>query len=433
MSKSTTVFFCSQCGNEFAKWSGQCPACHEWNTLTEAESFLKSSGKSKKSAKPAQAISVKEALAKDLEHTFSTSIGELDRVLGPGLTRGGVYLLAGQPGIGKSTLLTHVCIQARSDVYYTCSEENPAQVATRISRLSKSASNHIHLLDSSAVEDIAATIIKNPHSVFIIDSIQSVFSQDNPTTPGSPSQVRDSASILIRAAKEHSTPLIIVGHVTKEGSIAGPKLLEHMVDVVLELSGDRQYQLRLLRSLKNRFGPTDETGIFTMESSGLQEVTDPGKILLEGRMEHAPGSALTMIMEGTRPLTVEIQALVVPTTIPVPRRVAKGISINRLQLICAVLTKHLHLPLGEKDVFVNVTGGVDIKDPGADLGVALAILSSVKNKPLPEKSLCFGELGLLGEIRKVAFADKMTKESKKLGYTTILSPATHPTLKSISF
>ncbi|KKU27515.1 MAG: repair protein radA protein [Candidatus Collierbacteria bacterium GW2011_GWE1_46_18] len=432
MPKKTSIFFCSQCGNEFAKWSGQCPACKEWNTLTEAEPFLRKTGKSSKTVRPAETISVQEALKKDSKHTFSTSISELDRVLGPGLTKGAVYLLAGQPGIGKSTLLTQVCLKTQTSVFYVCSEENPAQVATRLQRLSKTIPEDIHLLDSSAVEDIAATLAKHPDSVFIVDSIQSVYSRENPTTPGSPSQVRDSASILIQAAKEHSTPLIIVGHVTKEGSIAGPKMLEHMVDVVMELSGDRQYQLRLLRTIKNRFGPTDETGIFTMGNGGLEEVTDPGKILLEGRLENSPGSALTMIMEGTRPLTVEIQALIVPTTIPVPRRIAKGISGNRLQLICAILTRHLHLPLGEKDVFVNVTGGMDIKDPGADLGVALAILSSVKNKALPAKSICFGELGLLGEIRNVAFTDKMAKEAKKLGYTSLYSPSTHHTLKSIT-
>jgi DNA repair protein RadA/Sms len=224
--------------------------------------------------------------------------------------------------------------------------------------------------------------------------------------------------------------LIIVGHVTKDGNIAGPKMLEHMVDTVIDLSGDRQHLLRLLRTIKNRFGPTDETGIFQMTSGGLEEVKNPGAILLEGRIHNAPGSCLTMIMEGTRPLTIEIQALVVSSPLPIPRRIAKGISTNRLQLICAILTKHLHLPIGEKDVFVNVTGGLDVKDPGADLGIA--IISSAKDMPLPENSICFGELGLLGEIRKVSFADKMLKEAKALGYERIFSPATHTTVKSIS-
>lgn len=434
MAKSTTVFFCNSCGNEFAKWSGQCPACHEWNTLVEATPFLKTTKTktgSSVSIKPAESFTVKQALSSEKGYTFSTGIGEFDRVLGPGLTKGGVYLLAGQPGIGKSTLLTQLALNSSQNVIYVCSEENPAQVATRIKRLSQKDSGHIKLLNSSAVENITEALKSTPDSIVIVDSIQSVYTITNATTPGSPSQIRDSSSLLIQAAKEHGVPMIIVGHVTKDGDIAGPKMLEHMVDTVLELSGDRQHLLRLLRTIKNRFGPTDETGIFRMDGSGLTEVKDPGAILLEGRVENAPGSCLTMIMEGTRPLTVEIQALVVSSPLPIPRRIAKGISTNRLQLICAILTKHLNLPIVTKDVFVNVTGGMDIKDPGADLGIALAIVSSVKDKPLPENSICFGELGLLGEIRKVGFTDKMLKEAKSLGYTNIFSPSTHKSIKNI--
>lgn len=434
MPKSSTVFFCNSCGNEFAKWAGQCPACHEWNTLVEATPFLKTqrTGGKKTAVKPADSFSVKEALTSEIGYTFSTGIKEFDRVLGPGLTRGGVYLLAGQPGIGKSTILTQLALSVANDVYYICSEENSAQVATRIQRLSKKDNANIHLLNTSLVDSICETIAKNKNSLVIIDSIQSVYTNQNATTPGSPSQIRDSASLLIQTAKENSVPLIIVGHVTKDGTIAGPKMLEHMVDTVLELSGDRQHLLRLLRTVKNRFGPTDETGIFQMTGNGLEEVKDPGAILLEGRIKNAPGSCLTMIMEGTRPLTIEIQALVVSSPLPIPRRIAKGISPNRLQLICAVLTKHLHLPIAEKDVFINITGGLDVKDPGADLGIALAIISSAKNVSLPENSICFGELGLLGEIRKVGFSDKMLKEAKALGYSRIYSPETHKTIKEIT-
>ena len=452
MPKSTSVFFCNSCGNEFAKWAGQCPACHEWNTLVEATPFLKTARTKtgqKVSLKPAESFTVKTALSSQTGYTFSTGIGEFDRVLGPGLTKGGVYLLAGQPGIGKSTLLTQLALslqpplsrgggQQAGGVLYVCSEENTAQVASRITRLQgrSSQADHIQLLNTSCVENIIeslkpTTSNQEPITLCIVDSIQSVSTVTNPTTPGSPSQIRDSASYLIQAAKEHSVPLIIVGHVTKDGDIAGPKMLEHMVDTVLELSGDRQHLLRLLRTVKNRFGPTDETGIFRMDGGGLTEVKDPGAILLEGRVKNAPGSCLTMVMEGTRPLTVEIQALVVASPLPIPRRIAKGISGNRLQLICAILTKHLNLSLATKDVFVNVTGGMDVKDPGADLGIALAIVSSVKDKPLPENSICFGELGLLGEIRKVGFTDKMLKEAKSLGYTTVLSPLSHASLRSI--
>lgn len=445
MPKPNTIFFCNSCGNEFVKWAGQCPACHEWNTLTEATPFLKTTKTKTGSSvtiKPAETFTVSSALNSQTSHTFSSNISEVDRVLGPGITRGGVYLLAGQPGIGKSTLLTQLAIKASLPVFYICSEENPAQVATRISRLTekgesssgtKIKTDHIQLLNSSVVENIIESIRQNPNSVFIIDSIQSVGTAINPTTPGSPSQIRDSANLLIQSAKEHNTPLIIVGHVTKDGDIAGPKMLEHMVDAVLELSGDRQHLLRLLRSIKNRFGPTDETGIFRMEGSGLTEVKDPGSLLLEDRVESAPGSCLTMIMEGTRPLTIEVQALVVHSPLPVPRRVAKGISPNRLQLICAILSKHLNLPLATKDVFVNVTGGLDVKDPNADLGIALAIISSTKDKPLPDSTVCFGELGLLGEIRKVGFSEKMAKEAKSLGYKNTFSPFTHKNIKSIKF
>lgn len=434
MPKATTLFFCNSCGNEFVKWAGQCPACHEWNTLVEATPFLKTAKTKtgqKVSIKPAESFSVKTALSSQTGYTFSTGISEFDRVLGPGLTKGGVYLLAGQPGIGKSTLLTQLALNSKQTVVYVCSEENPAQVASRIRRLSAKDNPHIQLLNTSTVENIVEAIKNDPNCLVIVDSIQSVSTAINPTTPGSPSQIRDSASFLIQAAKENSTPMIIVGHVTKDGDIAGPKMLEHMVDTVLELSGDRQHLLRLLRSIKNRFGPTDETGIFRMDGSGLVEVKDPGAILLEGRVKNAPGSCLTMIMEGTRPLTVEIQALVVASPLPIPRRVAKGISSNRLQLICAILTKHLNLAIATKDVFVNVTGGMDVKDPGADLGIALAIVSSTKDKPLPENTICFGELGLLGEIRKVGFTDKMIKEAKSLGYTTIYSPLSQSSIKSI--
>lgn len=431
MSKSTTIFFCTSCGNEFAKWSGQCPACKEWNTLTEAAPLLKSPKSSKSSLRQAESFSIKSALASEKSHSASTNIAELDRVLGPGLTNGGVYLLAGQPGIGKSTLLTQLSLKSEKNVIYVCSEENPAQVANRIKRLGSKTYDHIQLLNTSVVEQIVDNVRKNPNSLVIVDSIQSVASAQNLTTAGSPSQIRDSATLLIQVAKETNTPMVIVGHVTKEGTIAGPKMLEHMVDVVLDLSGDRQHLLRLLRTVKNRFGPTDETGIFQMDGSGLKEVPDPGSLLLADRVPNSPGSALTMIMEGTRPLTVEIQALVVSSPLPVPRRVAKGISSNRLQLICAILTKHLNLAIATKDVFVNVTGGMEVKDPNADLGIALAIVSSTKDKPLPENSICFGELGLLGEIRKVGSSEKMDKEAHALGYKNIITPTSHKSIKSI--
>lgn len=435
MAKSQELFMCNNCGNEFSKWAGKCPACGEWNSMTQVTSFTRGNpttkGK-KTSLTPITAISPLNAVRDASAHAFTTTIGELDRVLGPGLTVGGVYLIAGQPGIGKSTLLTQLAIELQFPLLYVCSEENPSQVATRINRLSKTQTDHINLLNTSSVDQVIDYIGKHPElKLVIVDSIQSVYLEGNPSTPGALTQVRDSANLLIQTAKETNIPIVLVGHVTKEGSLAGPKLLEHMVDAVLELSGDKQTNLRILRSIKNRFGPTDEAGIFSMTGAGLEEVKDPSKFLLEDRLGSAPGSALTMIMEGTRPMTIEIQALVTPTTIPVPRRVAKGINSSRLQLICAILTKHLNLKLGDKDVFVNVTGGINVNEPGADLGIALAIISSAKNIALPEQSVCFGELGLLGEIRKVTFQEKREKEANKLGYTKILSPTQYKHIKTI--
>lgn len=459
---------CNSCGNEFPKWTGQCGVCKEWNTLVEVTSFARKIKNSnlKNQIANTKSQTPKEAIAENKTSHFSTNIEEFDRVLGQGLTRGGVYLIAGQPGIGKSTLLTQLAISIAENisptpplnlrggkggdinvqskmcnVLYVCSEENPSQVASRIQRLMTTnaakqvtTSDNIHLLNTSSLEIILSQICNVQSAMYnlvIVDSIQSIATDQNATTAGSPSQIRDCSNYLIRTAKESNIPIIIVGHVTKDGDIAGPKLLEHMVDVVMQLEGDRQHELRLLRGVKNRFGPTDETGIFRMTGDGLMQVKDPSQFLLEGRLTKTPGSVLALVMEGSRPMTAEIQALVVDSAIPIPRRIAKGINTNRLQLICAILTKHLHLSLGTKDVFVNVTGGLNINEPGVDLAIALAIISSVKNKALPESSICFGELGLLGEIRNVSFQDKRLKEAKALGYKHIYSPSTHPHLSSI--
>jgi DNA repair protein RadA/Sms len=448
MAKQTTLFICSSCGNDFSKWSGQCQACKEWNTISQApKSFLKPvSSKKTSSLNSIKPQSPKNTLKSTQFTHLTSSISEIDRVLGQGLTPGGTYLLAGQPGIGKSTLLTQLAIKlsqtdtkqkttkknVSTGVLYVCSEENATQVANRINRFTKENTDDINLLNTSNIESITHQGSLSSYKLIIVDSIQSVQTDLNPTSPGSPSQIKDSTNLLIRLAKETQTPIVLVGHVTKQGSIAGPKLLEHMVDTVLELSGDRQHDLRLLRSIKNRFGPTDETGIFKMTGNGLEEVKDPSKFMLEGRIENAPGSSLSLIMEGTRPLTVEVQALVVSSNLAIPRRVAKGININRLQLICAVLQKHLKLPLGNKDVFLNITAGYHLTEPGADLAIALAIVSSAKNKPLPNNSIAFGELGLLGEIRPVTFQDKRIKESKTLKYQKIFSSQTIPHLSKIN-
>jgi len=437
MAKTSSLFMCSSCGNEFTKWAGQCSACKQWNTLTEVTSFARPSRSSSKSSPPVKPVSPKKALTQTKTIHFLTNISELDRVLGQGVTQGGIYLIAGQPGIGKSTLLTQLAIKLSSSskktsILYVCSEENPAQVALRINRLHPSPTTNLDLLDTSSVESVLDTISRHSYQLIIVDSIQSISTDLNLTTPGSPSQIRDSANLFIKAAKASQIPLVLVGHVTKAGDLAGPKILEHMVDTVLELSGDKQHNLRLLRSRKNRFGPTDETGLFEMTSKGLKEIKDPSKFLLEGRLKNSPGSALALVMEGTRPLTIEVQALVVSSNLPIPRRISKGIRNSRLQLICAVLTKHLNLSLHNKDVFLNVTGGMNITEPGADLAIALSIISSAKNKPLPSNSISFGELGLLGEVRSVSFQDKRLKEAKTLGYTKIYSPQNTSHLKKLS-
>jgi DNA repair protein RadA/Sms len=437
MAKSESIFLCNSCGNEFSKWSGQCPACGDWNTLREATGLI--TGPKRGRARPASLVSSthkltqpREVLTQRSKLTWPTKITEFDRVLGPGLTAGGVYLLAGEPGIGKSTILTQLTIEVSAQkrrVLYVCAEESPAQVATRIDRLSKQKfkNEHIFLLGTSAIEAVLETLTKPQEkgaefALVIVDSIQTVATSLADGQAGTPSQIRACTNLLSQVAKDRGIPLILVGHVTKAGTVAGPKLLEHMVDAVLQLEGDRHYDLRLLRGVKNRFGPTDETGLFQMTSSGLESITDPNAAFLTEADTPKPGSAISLIMEGTRPLTVEIQALTVASELAIPRRVAQGVPLPRLQLICAILTKHLNLKLGTVDVFVNITSGLSLREPAADLAIALAIYSSYKNIPLPAKSVAIGELGLLGEIRPVPFLDKRLKQAKTLGFKRFFTP-----------
>ena len=436
MSKSSPIFMCGNCGNELTKWVGQCPYCKEWNTITEI-SLATTKPSTHSRSHQTTVLTPKEALKNTNTTAVATDITELDRVLGRGLTPGGVYLLAGEPGIGKSTLLTQLSISLSAKkltVLYLCSEENPSQVAGRIDRLNQNqpGNDHIHLLQTETIEELSDHTAKHKPDLVIVDSIQSVASTEIHSTPGTITQIRACANLLINLAKKTSIPVILVGHVTKSGELAGPKLLEHMVDVVLKLEGDRYHDLRLLRGLKNRFGPTDETGIFTMGSSGLSALTDPTKAFTSLTVAGAPGSVLTLAMEGTRPLLIEIQALTVHSELAIPRRVPQGITTTRLQLICAILTKHARLPLSDKDVFVNVTGGLTLKEPAADLAIALAIISSTKNVGLPAKTVVIGELGLLGEIRQVPYLEKRLKEAKALGYTHPISPQNSTHIKQLT-
>jgi len=433
MAKSVTHFICQNCGAEFPKWAGKCEQCGEWNTLVETVVSARSTKHEARNSKQAQIIKFQDIQNKEVERE-TTGIGELDRVLGGGLVPGSVVLLAGEPGIGKSTLLTQLAMKLGGKtvgsvltVLYVCGEESPEQIKLRIMRLKRTDLSERSVLSLSFLPttDVDEVISQagNP-SLMIVDSIQTMATEDLTGMAGSVGQIRECAYRLLNLAKETGVPVFLVGHVTKEGAIAGPKVLEHLVDTVLYLEGDKHHEFRILRSQKNRFGPVDEVGVFTMSGSGLLEVNNPSDVFLEERQKNVPGSCVAIVMEGTRPVLVEIQALVVPSQLAMPRRVASGIDQRRLQLLVAVLSKRLRLPLATDDVYVNVAGGLNLKEPAADLAVCLAIVSSFKNKAVGAKTAVFGEVGLLGEIRKVSWSEKRIKEAKKLGYSQIISPGT---------
>jgi len=433
MAKSVTHFICQNCGAEFPKWAGKCEQCGEWNTLVETVVSARSTKHEARNSKQAQIIKFQDIQNKEVERE-TTGIGELDRVLGGGLVPGSVVLLAGEPGIGKSTLLTQLAMKLGGKtvgsvltVLYVCGEESPEQIKLRIMRLKRTDLSERSVLSLSFLPttDVDEVISQagNP-SLMIVDSIQTMATEDLTGMAGSVGQIRECAYRLLNLAKETGVPVFLVGHVTKEGAIAGPKVLEHLVDTVLYLEGDKHHEFRILRSQKNRFGPVDEVGVFTMSGSGLIEVNNPSDVFLEERQKNVAGSCVAIVMEGTRPVLVEIQALVVPSQLAMPRRVASGIDQRRLQLLVAVLSKRLRLPLATDDVYVNVAGGLNLKEPAADLAVCLAIVSSFKNKAVGAKTAVFGEVGLLGEIRKVSWSEKRIKEAKKLGYSQIISPGT---------
>lgn len=360
---------------------------------------------------------------------ISTGIREVDQVLGAGLVPGSLILLAGDPGIGKSTLTLQIISNVGG--LYVSGEESAEQIKLRSERLSI-PSGKIYILPDTNVENILDEASKNRKNInlLIIDSIQTLWSQDLSGAPGAIGQVRESTLRLLDFAKKEHLPIILIGHVTKEGTIAGPKTLEHIVDTVLYLEGDRFQSLRLLRTNKNRFGPVDEVGVFSMEEAGMKEVVNPSELFL-GSNQKAAGSVIIATLEGSRPLLVEVQALTVSTQLPVPRRVGNGINNNRLQMLVAILQKHFRLPLGQFDIFVNVASGIKVFEPAADLGICLAIVSSFKNKPLPAETVAIGEVGLLGEIRNIIGLERRIKEARKLGFTHILSPKSHKHISKI--
>lgn len=416
--KSGSVYVCQNCGYQSSKWLGQCPECGTWNTFVETATPQTPKGfggniQLKTSA--AIPVSLKKVASQKLSR-IATAYRELDRVLGGGLVPGSLTLLAGDPGIGKSSLLTTVVASLKG--LYVLGEESAAQVKLRVERMG--LPDDFDVLAETNAETIAATIAKQ--SVVAVDSIQTCWTEKLSGVAGSVGQIRESAQILLQAAKASNVPVILVGHVTKEGSVAGPKILEHLVDTVLQFEGEALHEYRLLRAVKNRFGPTDEVGVFAMQDKGLVEVKNPSDLFLgDSRAMQAPGSVVMAAMQGQRPVLVEIQALVNPTQIAIPRRIGTGVDIRRLQIICAILERHGGVKLGDKDVFVNVAGGLNLKEPAADLAITLAITSSYKNKALPDKSVAIGEVGLLGEIRKVSFLDKRIKEAKGQGYNSVLS------------
>ena len=414
-------YVCQQCGYESTGWLGKCPECGTWNSLVET--VVSTSSKSQAS-KSKQSSNTKSQILKlsDIKQTatrrISTKISELNRVLGGGLIPGQVVLIAGEPGIGKSTLLTQISA-ILGNVLYVCGEESANQVKVRADRLGIKKSN-ISLLEETDVDSIIETVDSFKGQALqgiIIDSIQTMTTSDLSGMAGSVGQVRECAFRLLRAAKERDIPLFLVGHVTKEGTVAGPAVLAHIVDTVLWFEGDKTLTTRVLRAVKNRFGPTDEVGVFEMRDTGLMPVTDIEKAFLEKGVKNVSGSIATSVMQGTRPILVEIQALVVPTKLMIPRRVAQGIDSRRLELLLAVLTRRCGLPLYEYDVFVNVAGGFKVTEPASDLAICLAVASSYFDKPISGKVIAIGEVGLLGEIREVVAEDKRIKEARRLGFT----------------
>ena len=420
----TTVFFCQSCGYESSKWMGQCPGCREWNTFVEetvdkkAEKILSSDHG--KTHKPVSLNSV----VMELEERIQTGMQEFDRVLGGGIVPGSLVLVGGDPGIGKSTLLLQICqilSQMKRSTLYISGEESLQQIKIRADRIGQ-FTDSLHLLCETNLNTIRAMIEREKPQIVIIDSIQTMYSEDITSAPGSVSQVREATSAFMQIAKGVGITIFIVGHVTKEGVVAGPRVLEHMVDTVLYFEGDRHAAYRILRSVKNRFGSTNEIGVFEMGSNGLKQVLNPSEYMLSGKPEGASGSIVTCSLEGTRPILLEVQALVCRSNFGIPRRTAAGADMNRLNLLMAVLEKRNGMPMGNCDAYVNIAGGIRMTEPALDLGIVLALVSSFKDISISEKTICFGEVGLSGEVRAVNMAQQRVQEAKKLGFETCILP-----------
>ena len=424
-----SVFFCQNCGHEESKWLGQCPACGEWNTFVEeridtgiTKGTTASARAVRESVKAAAVVPLTDVSADD-ETRSTTGIGELDRVLGGGIVPGSLVLVGGDPGIGKSTLLLQVCRQMAEmkKILYISGEESQAQIRLRANRMGKFSPNLLLLCETN-LETIRGVIEKERPELVIIDSIQTMYSEEVSSAPGSVSQVRESTNVFMQLAKGLCISIFIVGHVTKEGTVAGPRVLEHIVDTVLYFEGDRHASYRILRAVKNRFGSTNEIGVFEMRQDGLAEVENPSEYMLSGRPENASGSVVACSMEGTRPILLEIQALVCRSNFGMPRRTAAGTDYNRVNLLMAVLEKRLGMALSNCDAYINIAGGIRMNEPAIDLGIVLAIASSFRDRPIDEKTIVFGEVGLSGEVRAVSMPEQRVAEAKKLGFETCILP-----------
>ena len=418
----TSVFFCQNCGYESSKWAGQCPACKEWNTFVE-EVVDKKALKTRKDVAEVTPRTFSQIELSD-EIRISTHMPEMDRVLGGGIVPGSMLLVGGDPGIGKSTLLLQICRNLSADqipVLYVSGEESAQQIKMRANRMGQ-FSESLTVLSETNLDLIRGVIEKAKPQIVVIDSIQTMYNEEVGSAPGSVSQVRESTGVLMKLAKTLNITIFVVGHVTKDGNVAGPRVLEHMVDTVLYFEGDRHATYRILRGQENRFGSTNEIGVFEMRQEGLVEVENPSEYMLAGRPQNSSGSIVACSIEGTRPILIEIQALVCRSNFGMPRRTAVGTDYNRVNLLMAVLEKRIGLHMNDYDAYVNIAGGIRMNEPAIDLGMVLALVSSFKEKPIDESTICFGEVGLSGEVRAVPMVEQRIKEADKLGFTTCILP-----------
>ena len=421
--KEKQIFFCKECGYESAKWQGQCPGCRAWNTFVEEKVKVGVKGAVKQPKDAVSPMGILQVTTAE-ERGVQTGMRELDRVLGGGIVKGSLVLVGGDPGIGKSTILLQMCrnlVHQNVNVLYVSGEESLSQIKMRAERIGVFEKDMLLLCDND-MDNIERVITKSNASVVIIDSIQTMVVEEVGSAPGTVTQVREVTARLMQVAKQYGIAIFIVGHVTKEGNVAGPRTLEHMVDSVLYFEGDRYASYRILRSVKNRFGSTNEIGVFEMRSTGLEEVKNPSEFMLNGKPSDTSGSIVACSMEGTRPILLEIQALVCESNFGMPRRTAAGADLNRVNLLMAVLEKRAGIPLSSCDAYVNIAGGIRMNEPAIDLGIILAIVSSYRELAISDKTICFGEVGLSGEVRAVNMAKQRVQEAKKLGFETCILP-----------